>query len=68
MTFSFGVRADMIKIDKLKKAGFAYIFYAIGAGIGKELEYAKNRVNYIEALDFLQKYKNPHEKAGFLFV
>ena len=54
VTFRFGVKNDEETVDALKKAGYDYIFYAIGA----EKNNALKIEGAVPALEFLRQYKD----------
>jgi len=53
------VDVEKLLIEKLKREGFKYIIYAIGAGVAKELILKNAKPGkVINALEFLKAYKH----------
>ncbi|MFA7671576.1 MAG: putative selenate reductase subunit YgfK [Sphaerochaetaceae bacterium] len=55
--FNFGVDNKILKVDALKKAGYNYIFYAIGAEIDNELAIENKNIQVTTALPFLKAFR-----------
>ncbi|MCE1190026.1 MAG: putative selenate reductase subunit YgfK [Ignavibacteria bacterium] len=57
VTFMFGV-APQFSVTELQKAGYAYVYLAIGAGIPNEFELEECNGKVLDAIPFLTGYNN----------
>ncbi|MDA3833514.1 MAG: putative selenate reductase subunit YgfK, partial [Spirochaetales bacterium] len=55
--FNFRAQLEQISVDGLKKEGFSYLFYAVGAQKDNPIPLTGSREQVIEALDFLSSYR-----------
>lgn len=56
--FRFGVGHEAVTVDALRKAGFDYLFYAVGSEKDNEIPLQGDRSRVMEALGFLGAYRN----------